>query len=512
MEDSYLSDEGRELLQLRRENELLKEENEELGIRLIGLTHKSDQAPGGEIRDQLEKICSAIETWIDYASQDREEQFRRSLETALRSDERGDKQGPGERLKILSLGPHFPQHLDLKSKSTNPGMLHYFILSTVIGQIIFDKILKSTLPSGTTTAQAAFIKSIEEEMQKAGKTPLQISEWRAETLKAFCASASFKQNQKEKLNDFKKDLRFELSYWLSSRIFPTHQARLDGDIVDPAARLSMKMHFSTRKYVLSWDPHAVQPEDKWSWAIISSWGFKELSSWRSVTPREDPENSYHFVHPGLTSIDQKTKKSLELVKPVVIAFKRREFKAKRNKRSSNTSPERTDSPTKDNKDGKSKPKEESLLSRGVSWGVANLTRRKTEESFPPPKRADSTPSASRRPSQVQTTISKGKAVRDPQPISENSSAAPYGFAQQDDYGQYQEPLPFTYAESYEQDLQPIIRAPNGQILEYSYVRPESAQAYGQSHGGYSRTLPNQEQLALGYGNQPRDDTSGMSGS
>jgi hypothetical protein len=157
-----------EVTRLTEENERLKRELYETNIRLAMAAHKEYQVPDGSIRDDYRKLCSAIETWIDYVSEESDddfsEYFRDKYREALR---RGDK---NQTLRDLGIDWHRSAHSDpflnwLKDLDT----LHYYILSLTIGKSIFFGILMRKYPVGTTGPQRMTFASIEAEMLRMGK-------------------------------------------------------------------------------------------------------------------------------------------------------------------------------------------------------------------------------------------------------------------------------------------------------------------------------------------------------
>ncbi len=144
-----------EIESLRRENEALRRELKEATIHLAALAHKEYQVPDGSIRDNYQKICRAIESWVDYACSDKD---------ALKMEDKNHK------LKFLSLEPKPLAVSDpMLDWLRNLEMLHFYILSLTIGKYIFCEMLMKPYPVGTTQDQEIAFLSIEEEMLRMGR-------------------------------------------------------------------------------------------------------------------------------------------------------------------------------------------------------------------------------------------------------------------------------------------------------------------------------------------------------
>jgi hypothetical protein len=157
-------DDSDKIENLRRENEALKRELKETTLQLAALAHKEYQVPDGSIRDDYEKICRAIESWIDYACSDQLGEFKYRYREALKIEDKT------HRLRFIGLEFERPATSDLTLDwLKKQDMLHYYILSLTIGRYIFLEILMKPYPVGTTQSQEIAFSSIEEEMLKMGK-------------------------------------------------------------------------------------------------------------------------------------------------------------------------------------------------------------------------------------------------------------------------------------------------------------------------------------------------------
>ena len=153
-----------EIATLRKENKELKRDSKALTLQLAALAHKEYQVPDGSIRDDYQKICRAIETWIDYASSDEPGDFRSTFRDALKLEDKT------HRLRDIGFEYQRPAASDKRLdwlKSLD--MLHYLILSLTIGKYIFSEILIRRYPVGTTDDQYDTFTSIEREMLRMGK-------------------------------------------------------------------------------------------------------------------------------------------------------------------------------------------------------------------------------------------------------------------------------------------------------------------------------------------------------
>lgn len=153
-----------EITRLRKENGELKRELKASTLHLATLAHKEYQVPDGSIREDYKKICRAFETWIDYASSDGPGDFRSKFRDALKSEERTYA------LKSIGIEYQPPAASDPKLDYLKSlDMLHYLILSLVIGKYVFYEIFMREYPVGVTESQSDTLLGIEKEMVKMGK-------------------------------------------------------------------------------------------------------------------------------------------------------------------------------------------------------------------------------------------------------------------------------------------------------------------------------------------------------
>lgn len=150
--------------ELRVENEQLRTDLNQHRLRLAELSHKEYQIPDGSIRDELQKICRAIDSWIAYASEGQAEHIKKKFQSAI------DNEGREPRLVSLGLEPQRPATSDPKLKSFESlEELPDFILTLAIGKYVFGHILARDYPVGMTESQCDMLETVEEEMYRARK-------------------------------------------------------------------------------------------------------------------------------------------------------------------------------------------------------------------------------------------------------------------------------------------------------------------------------------------------------
>ncbi|KAL1962683.1 hypothetical protein VTN77DRAFT_9317 [Rasamsonia byssochlamydoides] len=304
--------------ELREENQRLRSELYECTLRLAELSHRDFQVPDGAVRDDYQKICQAIETWIDYASRDEDGDFQDIYRDALDREQRTHK------LRHLGLDPERRAASDPKLKELkNLETVHYFILSLVIGRHIFD-LLQQPYPVGMTKEQRAMLEDIEAEMLRMGKAPSRVYQWKSETLTALCASESFKKRKEEEVSVLWHELKDELSGWLSGGdTFSKHKDRLRQEVLESAVHLHQAMRCSIQQYMVSWRPEDGQQADTDSIGETdSAWTSKDLATWRTVTSSNDAGHHFHRLYPGVIRLAmEEGQEKLQLVKPVMVVHK-----------------------------------------------------------------------------------------------------------------------------------------------------------------------------------------------
>ncbi|KUJ11276.1 uncharacterized protein LY89DRAFT_241358 [Mollisia scopiformis] len=458
--------------ELKENNEQLRTEINQYRIQLAELHHKDYQVPDGSIRDELQSICRAIDTWISYASDGQGDRVRKRFKLAIENEEND------ARLSDLGLQPERPATSDAKLKEFKClGELQDFILTLVIGRCIFTSILAQVYPVGIT----------EEQLRST------VCQWKSDTLKAFCASESFSKMHNKALLEYEQDLMLDLIYWLGEDRFGAYKDRLKESVFDPAVKLHLDMRCSSREYEVIWMPENPKLDATIVQELAHTWTLKDISSWRPVSSL-DPDHGLHWLFPGLTSIGTEDGEKLELVKPVMVVYKRPPpLQSKRSlppSTSSSPGPNETSSGqhTKDStpkhykasKDTSSGASKQGFMSRAASNLSSILSptpSRKPEETRPPPKRTDTGASSTRRPSHDPSREARRKTPMHPD--EEAHPSDPYqGYSRSSDQEapaspSYQGQYPFHSDHASYSTHVPLSSEPLE--LDYTYVDPEEMQ-------------------------------------
>ncbi|KAJ8063116.1 hypothetical protein OCU04_008358 [Sclerotinia nivalis] len=303
---------------LREKNEELRKENEELRkelkastLHLAELAHKEYQVPDGSIREDYQKICRAIETWIDYAEPG---DFRNRFKETLKTEERTHK------LSSIGIDYQLPAASDPKLDLLKSlDMLHYFILSLTIGKYVFFEVLMKPYPVGVTEPQQAMFLSIEKEMSRTGKAKSRIKQWRSDTLTALCATRSYKDKQVEQLSRIQDALEKDLSFWYGNSSSARLKARLRTEILEPSIKVHLEMQCSTQRYELI-DERDVQFEPSSSKGQHLPHEVKEITTWKTITS-DGTEESLQCLYPGLVVYATEAAEKSQLVEPIMAVFK-----------------------------------------------------------------------------------------------------------------------------------------------------------------------------------------------
>ncbi|KAM3086059.1 hypothetical protein ACMFMG_000195 [Clarireedia jacksonii] len=384
-----------EVIRLLEENQKLRSELHDANLRLAASAHKEYQVPDGSIREDYQKLCSAIERWIDYVSEDdSSESFRSRYEDVVRKEEKNRKEEKDQTLK--NLGIHYDRpNLSDPTLSWLRGldMLHYYILSLVIGKYIFW-ILIRRYPLGTTELQRMTFTSIQDEMLNMGKAKSRKNQWRSDTLRALCASKQFQAEQETRLTGIWKELQTELSCWLSDSNILKHQGRLKRDIFDPAVKVHMDMQCSVQQYEVVSAPVGGRITSSFTRHDECTETVKEITNWKMRT-RESTDVDDLCIYPGIITYDAAGEVKSNLVRPVMVVYKRTPLPS--SARHSNESPARSqsqpsNSPSKEPQDAKARGPVTS--SRGLA-----SSNRKTSDSG-----RSSEPSLMSRPSSHDTNV------------------------------------------------------------------------------------------------------------
>jgi hypothetical protein len=129
------------------------------------------------------------------------------------------------------------------------------------------------------------------------------------------ATPAFKSRQQEYSETLFDGLLTKLRHWIRLGRPSSHRADLWNNIFDPALKLHQAMACSSTKYEFR---HAdftrgTVPEKSGPWIV------KNIKTWTQISSNDVDWVPFHYQSPGLYRIDKD--KDLELVRPVVIAFK-----------------------------------------------------------------------------------------------------------------------------------------------------------------------------------------------
>lgn len=147
-----------------------------------------------------------------------------------------------------------------------------------------------------------------------------ISQWKADSLTALCASREYKDEESEEISRLQNDLEEELSFWYDFGDFPRANVRLRSEILDPSVKLHSEMRCSTQIYELFDDPY-FQSKGSSSKGEYSQDLVKEISTWRTVTS-DGTEDVFHCIYPGLMVHNAETEDMSKLVGPIMAVFKK----------------------------------------------------------------------------------------------------------------------------------------------------------------------------------------------
>ncbi|TGO20560.1 hypothetical protein BPAE_0285g00050 [Botrytis paeoniae] len=304
-----------ETVNLRKENEKLKRELKASTLHLATLAHKEYQVPDGSIREDYQKICRAFETWIDYASSDEASDFKTKFRDAIKSEEKTYT------LRGIGIEYQPPAALDPKLdflKSSD--MLHYLILSLLIGKYVFYAILKRQYPVGVTESQEDTLLGIEKEMVRMGKAKSKISQWKADSLTALCASREYKDEQSKLLSRLQNALEKDLSFWFDFGPSSRSKSRLRTEILEPSVKLHLEMQCSTQNYEFV-DETYFQSRRSSSNGEYSLDLVKDISTWKTITS-DGTEDVFQCVYPGLVVHSMETEDVSELAGPIMAVYRK----------------------------------------------------------------------------------------------------------------------------------------------------------------------------------------------
>jgi hypothetical protein len=180
------------------------------------------------------------------------------------------------------------------------------------------------------------------------------NQWRADTLRALCASEEFQVEQDRRLQDLRKKLQEELSYWLRPVDIAKYQNRLERDIFTPAVKIHMDIQCSAQQYeVIS--PSAGDPFVYSSRSYDESHeSVKEITTWKTRA-RNATDIDVLCIYPGIKTYVADAEVETELVRPVMAVRKRLNLPPQprhSTKSSASSSSQRSDSPSNEPRDAK----------------------------------------------------------------------------------------------------------------------------------------------------------------
>jgi hypothetical protein len=137
---------------------------------------------------------------------------------------------------------------------------------------------------------------------------------------AMVKTLGFRANREQKLKILFRELVKELRYWIEEKPLGEHEDNLWDDIFIPAARLHRSIKCSTRDYILKWAEATRNQFPK----KASPWTLKNIQTWRTVSYNalDESYRVFHGLAPGLFRCEVGDEADLELVKPVVVIYKR----------------------------------------------------------------------------------------------------------------------------------------------------------------------------------------------
>lgn len=135
------------------------------------------------------------------------------------------------------------------------------------------------------------------------------------------ATPAFNSRQEEYSKTLFEGLLTKLKHWISPVTLSSYQADLWNDIFDPALKLHQAMACSSTQYKFYGADftRGIVPEKSGPCTV------KNIKTWTQISSSDVDWVPFHDQFPGLHRIDKD--KDLELVRPVVIAFKREDLRS-----------------------------------------------------------------------------------------------------------------------------------------------------------------------------------------
>ena len=322
---------------------------------LMHLQDTTHQITDTDIKEGYQKLCDAIEKWIDSVDEDEIRDFFHSqfIEVLGRQPEELSRLG----LNQAGLTPEGQPILeDWKSFNwwmrwlSNHDTCNSIVMSLAIWRYLQSSVFDQTdgvyplgMPQEAQDVFDEIYTVLKESDKRASKhsywdcrspklkyltklqveTSLTADKWRSETMLALVQSAKFKEGQKRGLiPQFSEELEKILKLWISPGTLSKHRLSITENIIRPACELQTKMACSQSEYF--WKEPAVERDKTLSPDIAKSCALKNLYFWRPVTYNEG-DSVFHCLFPALYRRAKTNETDRLLVKHIVLTFKKDKF-------------------------------------------------------------------------------------------------------------------------------------------------------------------------------------------
>jgi hypothetical protein len=313
-----------EIQRLIEENRILQLTLEDCKLRLFDALQEDHDVSEASVKNDFTRIWEAIETWVDYVSDEDKVDLRKRYQENLRNRNRNMLKDIGLPSKSLR---------DLSSLlQWETGRL--IISGLIISNFLVTRIFQEPYPLGTTRNQEKVLREIEDliraQDQKQGslspglvtfKQPrsdsdphhichsdrARVNKWKSQAVSALITSSRFSEHCKTKEKVLFDSLVTTLCSW--DPLNASSITRLRQEVFEPAVTLHRTMHCSTRHYTVS---HI----DVRS-GLRSSCTFKDIATWRTL-PEDSMPSVFASLYPGLRRVGDYGVEDLGLVKPVLL--------------------------------------------------------------------------------------------------------------------------------------------------------------------------------------------------
>jgi hypothetical protein len=319
-----------EIQRLIEENRTLQLSLEDCKLRLFDALQEDHDVSEASVKNDFTRIWEAIETWVDYVSDEDKVDLRKRYQEILRNRNRN-------RTRLKDIGLTSESLRDLPSLlQLETGRL--IISGLIISNFLVTRIFQEPYPLGTSWNQEKVLREIEDLMraqdQKQGSLSLglitfkqprsdsdphhichsdraRVNKWKSQTLSALITSSRFSERCKTKEKELFDSLVTTLCSWGPLNAGTIN--RLRQDVFEPAVTLHQTMHCSTRHYTVS---HI----DVRS-GLRSSCTFKDIATWRTL-PEDSVPSVFASLYPGLRRVGDYGVEDLDLVKPVLLVHRK----------------------------------------------------------------------------------------------------------------------------------------------------------------------------------------------